>query len=307
MRFTSNLIVIAVVIILTGSAGPEPDLRIQPSDDANPWTHLNFYNDPNNFQFAIVSDRSGHIRPGVFESAVEKLNLLRPEFVISVGDFIDGLTEDNAVLQQQWSEFESMVNKLQMPFFYVPGNHDIDNEVMLEEWYRRFGPTYYHFVYHDVLFLCVDTMDPPKWGISDDQIEYFRHVLEANPPQWVRWTFVFMHQPAWQGESQKDWQKLESLLADRPYTVFAGHLHKYSKSVRQGRRFYVLASTGGGGRGPGYEPLGLQHCEFYHIVWVTMADEGPVITNLLLEGILNDEPCPQQQPEQEPRPSRPRR
>ena len=29
-----------------------------------PWTHLNFYNDPKNFKFAIVSDRTGGVRPG---------------------------------------------------------------------------------------------------------------------------------------------------------------------------------------------------------------------------------------------------
>jgi len=305
MRFARDVTLIALVIVLLGCAGMDPNAGIPVSDLADPWTHLDFSNDPNSFQFAVVSDRSGHIRPGVFESAVEKLNLLKPEFVISVGDFIDGLTEDHVIFDRQWSEFIGMVNKLQMPFFYVPGNHDIDNQVMLEAWHTRFGPTYYHFVYRNVLFLCVDTMDPPKWGISDGQIDYFRRVLEANPPQWIRWTLVFMHQPAWQGESQKDWEKLESLLADRPYTVFAGHLHKYSKSVRDGRQFYVLASTGAGGRGPGYEPLGLQHGEFYHTVWVTMTGEGPVIANLLLEGILDDEPCPRE-PEPDSLPSPPR-
>jgi predicted phosphodiesterase len=279
-------------------------LRIQVSDRANPWTHLNLYNDPNNFQFAIVSDRSGHIRPSVFESAVDKLNLLKPEFVISVGDFIDGFTEDNAELDHQWNDFEGLVKKLQMPFFYVPGNHDISNEMMTEKWRKRLGRTYYHFVYRNVLFLCVDTMDPPKWGISDNQIEYFQEVLEANRN--VRWTLVFMHQPAWKGESQKDWEKLERLLAHRPYTVFAGHLHTYSKSIQKGHRYYVLASTGGGGKGPGYSLLGLEKCQFDHIVWVTITDDGPVIANLLLEGILNDEPC-SQHPEQEPRPPRPER
>ncbi|GAH72348.1 unnamed protein product, partial [marine sediment metagenome] len=48
-----------------------------------PWTHLNFRNDPNAFQFAIVSDRTGGHRAGAFPEAVRKLNLLQPEFVLS--------------------------------------------------------------------------------------------------------------------------------------------------------------------------------------------------------------------------------
>ena len=54
--------------------------------EQTPWTHTAFVNNPDDFQFAIVSDRSGGFRRGVFEGALQKLNLLRPEFVIAVGD-----------------------------------------------------------------------------------------------------------------------------------------------------------------------------------------------------------------------------
>ena len=33
---------------------------------AKAYTHLNFQNNPNNFQFAVVGDRTGGHRPGVF-------------------------------------------------------------------------------------------------------------------------------------------------------------------------------------------------------------------------------------------------
>ena len=59
---------------------------------------------------------------------------MRPEFVVSVGDLIEGYTDDPAVLDREWDEFEGFVGRLQMPFFYVPGNHDMSNAVMAEEW-----------------------------------------------------------------------------------------------------------------------------------------------------------------------------
>ena len=291
MRFLRYFFLCTAAVILLGCADVGPTLKIQVSEQANPWTHLNLYNNPDNFQFAIVADRTGHHRPGVFASAVKKLNLLRPEFVISVGDSIEGGTRNDAELDSQWDEFNALVNELQMPFFYVPGNHDISNEVMAEEWQERFGRSYYHFTYRNVLFLCLNTEDD-EYYISDRQVKYFQEVLETNRN--VRWTLVFMHQPLWRkDEALENWQEFETLLADRPYTVFAGHTHTYNKSVRNGRRYYVLAITGGAGGGEDGQPTGLAECRFDHIVWVTMADDGPVVANLLLEGILDDEPCPQ--------------
>jgi 3',5'-cyclic AMP phosphodiesterase CpdA len=290
MRFLSSLFLLVLVVILVGCAGVEPDFKIHASDGANPWTHLNLYNSPDNFQFAIVADRTGGHRPPVFADAVDKLNLLKPEFVLSIGDLIEGYTHDEDEISLQWDELDSIVNKLQMPFFYVPGNHDISNAAMAGKWQQRLGPSYYHFVYRNVLFLCLNTQDGSSRWIDDGQMRYFRKVLRENSD--VHWTLVFMHQPMWFSESSENWQQFELLLEDRPYTVFAGHVHVYIKSVREDQRYYLLSTTGGAGKGEGGQPAGLAECQFDHIVWVTMTDDGPVVANLLLEGILDDQPCP---------------
>ena len=104
-----------------------------------PWTSLDFYNDPMNFKFAIVSDRTGGPRPGVFADGVKKLNLLMPEFVMSVGDFIPGNTADRARLAKEWADFDAVLAPLKVPFFFIPGNHDINNDVMRDVWEQRSG------------------------------------------------------------------------------------------------------------------------------------------------------------------------
>src|SRR5262245_33968995 len=81
------------------------DLQIQ-QEDRNPWTNLRLNNDAADFRFAIVSDRTGGHRESIFSRAVEQLNLMQPEFVISVGDLIEGYTRDPAKLTQQWKEFQ---------------------------------------------------------------------------------------------------------------------------------------------------------------------------------------------------------
>ena len=261
-------------------------LEIQVPEGPKPWTSLDLNNNPCQFQFAIVTDRTGGHRPGVFMEGIRRLNLLQPEFVMSVGDLIEGYTEDRTVLDQEWNEFEGFIDALEMPFFYVPGNHDITNKVMEDVWKEKFGQTYYHFTYKDVLFLALNTEDQyrgsNKGTISDEQYAYIEKTLAENAD--VKWTLVFMHQPLWILEDTKRWQDVETLLAGRKHTVFVGHHHRYTKYERNNGKYFMLATTGGGSnlRGP-------QLGEFDHVVWITMTDEGPIIANLQLDGIWNED------------------
>jgi hypothetical protein len=257
------------------------------SEARNPWTSLKVAPDPNEFQFVVVSDRTGGHRARVFSKAVEQINLLRPEFVLSVGDLIEGYSEDRAKLAEQWLEFQGMVGRLKMPFFYVPGNHDLTNGTQEKLWQEKFGRRYYHFVYKDVLFLAVNSEDPPgspAGSMSPEQLAYMKKALEENAG--VRWTIVSLHKPVWSspGTVKNGWLDFEKLLAGRNYTVFCGHIHRYQKFVRNGMNYYQFATTGGGSR-----LRGVRYGEFDHLVWVTMTKSGPVLANVLMDGILPED------------------
>lgn len=260
------------------------------SEARTPWTSLAANDAAEDFHFVIVSDRTGGERPGVFESALPKANLLEPAFVVSVGDLIEGYTEDQAQIDAEWDEFEGFVDQLTVPFFYVAGNHDMDSAVMAEAWRERFGPSYYHFVYKDVLFLVLnselfgmvskpDTPLPGPWTQAE-QLAFIERTLERYPDP--RWTIVLVHQPLWDYASgpRGDWPEVERMLGDRDYTVFAGHFHRYVQLVRNDRRYITLSTTGGGS-----SLRGTQYGEFDHVAWVTMTASGPRIANLLLDGI----------------------
>jgi PA14 domain/Chitobiase/beta-hexosaminidase C-terminal domain/Calcineurin-like phosphoesterase len=247
--------------------------------ELKPWTNLKFYNNPKNFQFAIISDNSGGSRPGVFADGIKKLNLLMPEFVMSVGDFIQGNTNDRSVLKREWAEIDKMIKPLKVPLFFIPGNHDINNDVMREFWNNRSGVASYSFVYKDVLFLALDTTGEKGQIIPDYQIESMKKALAKHAT--VRWTFVFMHHPLWLYKNPAGFAKIEPLLKGRPHTVFAGHTHHYLHENRDGANYYILGTTGGGSR-----LRGRKFGEFDHVTWVTISDTGPVIANLKLDGIL---------------------
>src|SRR6266508_2284767 len=92
-----------------------------PREARNPVTHLKWGEEPGDFQFAIVSDRTGGHRANVFAQAVEKINLLQPAFVLSVGDLIEGGKKTDEQYAKEWQEFDGYVGKLTVPFFYAAG------------------------------------------------------------------------------------------------------------------------------------------------------------------------------------------
>jgi 3',5'-cyclic AMP phosphodiesterase CpdA len=130
---------------------------------AKPWTSQEFENNPAEFQFAIIGDRTGGANvQGTFAMAVDQLNLLQPEFVINVGDIIEGYAEDPAELNAMWEEAEELTAQLEMPFFFTRGNHDVSFPGGKEAWLGRRGPNHYYFVYKDVLFMVLDSEDSPR-------------------------------------------------------------------------------------------------------------------------------------------------
>lgn len=292
-----------------------PSLVIDIDSRANPWTGLDLDARQSWFDFVLISDRTGGARPGVFERGLACTDLLAPTFAIQLGDLIEGYTNDPTEIERQWSELDTMVSQLRTPLFHVPGNHDVSTEAMAQIWEQRYGRRYFHFRFADVLFLVVDTQDPPfdltpealaglsdfedrvrrdpvtlrrilegyfDWegtqpaNLSDEQLDYFETVLRDHAD--ARWTFVCMHMPIWQGGEHPAWQRLRRALGDRPYTTFAGHVHNYQRRVIDGRDHIRLGPTGG------LWVLSGPDGNFDHVSLVTMTDTEPVITSVTLNG-----------------------
>ena len=233
----------------------KPAFEISVDSRANPWTRLDLDAHPGWFNFVLISDRTGGARPGVFERGLACTDLLAPRFAIQLGDLIEGYTDDLDEIERQWSELDTMLSRLSTPLFHVPGNHDVSTPTMARVWEQRYGRRYFHFRFNDVLFLIVDTQDPPftlppealqglrdfedrvrrdpvtlrhtlegylDWegtqpaNLSNEQLDYFETVLRDHAD--ARWTFVCMHMPIWQGE-HPSWQRLRRALGNRRYTI----------------------------------------------------------------------------------------
>jgi len=309
-------IVIFTIIGCTSDRPGEEEFQHSISGDLRPWTNEKFDSAENKFTFAVFADVTGEEREGVFEVAVAQLALLRPEFLINVGDLIEGGTEDLGKIAGQWDSFDERADRASAPIFYVGGNHDLTGSVLQGVWDERVGRRYYNFVYKNVLFLVLDTEDnsPARaqeifeirtvaleivkekgmvafpdteysnlpeqsaGNITAEQSAYFRGAIASNPD--VLWTFLFMHKSAWAREDETNFAAIERALAERPYTVFSGHVHAYEHIERLGRDYIQLATTGG----VQFPELGRS---MDHVMLVTVDDSGVDIANLLMSGILD--------------------
>ena len=145
-----------VASLLPGTAFADAAVK-----DRHPANSIKEVNDnPNRFSFAVIADRTSRAQGRVFQEAMHRINQLRPAFIASVGDVIQGYTEDTDVVRAQWDEVDEVIGQLDMPFYLAPGNHDMTYKAMTDIYQERYGRPYYHVVYKDVLFLFVHTQDP---------------------------------------------------------------------------------------------------------------------------------------------------
>jgi 3',5'-cyclic AMP phosphodiesterase CpdA len=269
-------------------------------------------------RFAVISDLTGGERPGVFDVVIQGLSALQPDFVLTVGDLIEGGTEDVATMNSEWKNFSTRANKVGVPVYPVVGNHDVSNLAMRNWWRKNIGLRYYHFRYKDILFLMVDSedfsdtrfseirkirdegiavykQDPSKFPdteyaklperkygqIREEQNLYFEEVIQTNTD--VRWTFVLMHKPVWKGLEPQGLDRIETALSGRDYTVMNGHTHTYLHTQRLGQDYIQLGTTGGA-----FTPA--DDGEYLdHIMWVSISEEKPKYLNITLSGMRNIE------------------
>ena len=96
-----RMLLLTAIVLHSGCSTAVFDYDQAALPEAKPWTSRDFKNDPENFQFAVIGDRTGGANvQGTFYMAMSQLNLLQPEFVINVGDIIEGYTEDEAELDE---------------------------------------------------------------------------------------------------------------------------------------------------------------------------------------------------------------
>jgi len=231
-------------------------------------------------RFAIIGDRTGDCQPGIYEKVVAEVERMKPDFVITVGDHIQGYTDDSIVLKQQWEDYKSIIKPLTVPIYFTPGNHDITTDTALPFYQRYIGKPYYSFDFRGMHFIVLDNSRFDSIaGVPKAQMDWL--VSDLKKSRKATYTFVFFHKPFWFdliGEGKTDlWQSL--FVYYGVDAVFAGHAHLYF-SAKYDNILYTAVGSSGGSCNPG--PTGLE----YHFTWVTADKKGISIAPIKTGSVL---------------------
>ncbi len=118
--------------------------------------------------------------PVFFTEAIRQVNLIRPDFVLMLGDFVRGQRRPGELLSE-CERFYAALLDLEVPAFLLPGNHDgYVNEIDGERWYENnIGPLYYSFDVGGSHFTCLDTYEWPE----DDRL-VMNKLFYMEPRKW---------------------------------------------------------------------------------------------------------------------------
>lgn len=213
----------------------------------------NFVSNETDFTFAVASDsaRQNDDLNKIYKQIIEKVNRSNAKFFIHLGDFAQNGTA------KEIAEFKDyMENNLKIPYYIVPGNHDIladeKNKSVFLNYYKDL---YQSFDYEKNHFVTLDN----SWnleGFSVEQLNWLEKDLETNKFP----VFIFMHRPTkipfedvfeindgGTKQTFASYEKFYEIINDPKNNVkevYSGHVHMYFPFNLQGITMTIVGSAG---------------------------------------------------------------
>lgn len=193
----------------------------------------------------VIGDRTGSARPEVFRKVMSEAKLVAPEIVASVGDIIEGYSDDPAILEAQWDTMQAELASSGAKVWIAPGNHDITDSAAEAVYRRRVGEPNRVFRHKSATFIFFDNS---RWSSP----------AELPPGQW-RWLaaelgrarkapqlFVLMHRPYWRYALERGTRdSLHALFVKSGVdAVFTGHDHFYCRHRQDGIDYFSVGPSG---------------------------------------------------------------
>ena len=206
-------------------------------------------------RFVILGDRTGGAEPGVYETVWREIAAQRPEFVVSVGDSIQG--GDDATAAVEWREWQKLVEPYRsIPLYLAPGNHDVwytgggekapGSAAVSEKLYRQYSgqPLHYSFDRGQVHVTVLDNSRSDR--MPESEIAFLEDDLRAH--QAARLKVVVSHRPSWLIDAALGNASAPLHLLAKRYGVkyvVAGHVHQLIHTSLDGVEYVSVASSGG--------------------------------------------------------------
>lgn len=195
-------------------------------------------------RFVILGDRTGSVQPGVYEQVWREIAAGKPEFVVGVGDLIEGLSDASA--PGQWDEVARLHKPYTaIPLYAAPGNHDIWSDLSEQLFRKHTGrATHYSFDRGAAHFTVLDNSRSEDF--TDAALAFLEADLKANAAWPVK--FIVSHRPSWVLNAALRNASFPLHKLARQYGVryvIAGHIHQLLRLELEGIEYVSVQSAGG--------------------------------------------------------------
>jgi predicted phosphodiesterase len=237
----------------------------------------------NDFRFSILGDRTGGAQPQIYGRVWREVDMLHPDFVINVGDTIQG--GKDATAPTEWQELRPLWQRYNhYPLYFTPGNHDVFSDTSRALYEKETGrPSFYSFNYQDAHFTVLDNSRTSD--LSADQIEFLEKDLAAHKDRNPK--FVFFHKPYWIALLKLGSGEFPLHQVAKKYGVqhiISGHGHQFVRMVRDGIAYMEVGSSGGTMQRALEQGHGFKEGRFYHHVWGRVKGSKVELTIKELDG-----------------------
>jgi serine/threonine-protein phosphatase CPPED1 len=135
----------------------------------------------------------------LFRKTVERINALKPDFVVICGDFVDDFD------RQSVADFKKIKAELKVPSYLTPGNHELyyqPTAASLSRYRDNFGKDYFSFKHKGYTFVITDSQlwKSPLAGETEKMDAWFKETLktakdENSPIFMVQHIPLYLKQP----------------------------------------------------------------------------------------------------------------
>jgi len=223
-------------------------------------------------QFGMFENNIGFEKETIlYEKAVAKINILKPDFVVITGDFVN---DPKSV--SQIKEFRRITAKINpnIPVYYTPGNHDLGqtpDKTSIRKYKKNYGRDKFSFQHKGSSFI----------GFNTSLIKARLAKLERKQSNWLtqklkkcqeaQHIILFCHYPffnntfdeatSYSNIDQGYREKYLNLFTDNKVNaLFSGHYHNNSLSTYRNMQ---LVTTSALGKPLGKAPSGMRIIKVY--------------------------------------------
>lgn len=182
--------------------------------------------------------------PLYFDEILSRISELDPDLLIITGDIVSGGASRSKPLNpdlilSDWEYFDDNVEKLGIPVFRTPGNHDVNNFTTRDIYLKRYRKPPYAITFNESRFIFLDSVgiDQRKndnsryWyflglPFDESQINFVKKEI-TNQGNYKHIFFFWHHTRFWSDPNSSWWKDVHPLLKNgKTRAIFTGDPEK---------------------------------------------------------------------------------